>query len=188
MGILSTVEIVLVDILPLELLRRLTLSRALHECEESESSVGCEKSGDVESLGEFWRLLEVGYGEEMLRDFEVSSVLNEAVEASDNGCRAVSNLSLSLSRRLLRLADFGGGLGGLFSSVPSTRSALQILVTKATVSGLTGEGGETGRNGELAALEILVIVLEEVVDIGGLAIFGRRESPEAFSPLGDGGG
>lgn len=139
-------------------------------------------------MGRLCGPLEAGSGEEVLRDFKVSSVLSEGVEATANGCWAVPIPHLSLIRRLLRLADFGGGLGVLFSSMPSTLSALEILVTKATVSGLTGEGGETGRNGELPAFEILVIVFEEVVDMDGLAIFGRRDTPEAFSPLGDGGG
>ena len=71
--------------------------------------------------------------------------------------------------------------------MPSTKSALGILVTKATVSGLTGDGGETGRNGEQAVLVDSVIALEEVTDINGLVIFGRRPSPEILSPLGDGG-
>ena len=74
------------------------------------------------------------------------------------------------------------------SPVSSTRSASDMFETKATVSGLTGEGGETGRNGELVEFEVFVIVLEEVVDIDGLVTFGRRGSPEALAPLGDGGG
>ena len=82
MGTKSTLEIVLVDVL----LRRFALSRALHEYDESESSIICERSCVVEILARFGEPFEVGPGEEILWDFKLSSVLKEAVEASDNGC------------------------------------------------------------------------------------------------------
>ena len=83
MGILSTLEMVLVDMLPLELLRRFTLSKSLHECVESESSIGGERSGFVEYLGDFCRPFKVRSGEEIRREFGGSSTLVEAIEGSE---------------------------------------------------------------------------------------------------------
>lgn len=76
---------VLADVLPLELLRRLALSRALHEYEDRESSVVCERSGVVADLVNFCRPFGVGLGEEILRGFMFSSVIEDAVEAPNNG-------------------------------------------------------------------------------------------------------
>lgn len=86
MGTKSKLETVPEDVLPLELLGRFALSRALHEYEESESSVICERSCVVEILDKVCGPFEVRPGEEILWDFKFSSVLKEAVEASDNGC------------------------------------------------------------------------------------------------------
>ena len=84
MGMLSTLELVLVDGLSGDL--RLTSSRTRQEYKESESSAGFDRSGLDKKPGDCGEPIKVGSGEEILRESEASSVLNEDVEATAKGC------------------------------------------------------------------------------------------------------
>ena len=83
----STLDVVLVDGLPLEL-SRLPSSLALSEGKAKDSSGFCERSGVVENFGKFGRafdvtLFTIQFWEEIVRDFDWSSDPTEDVGGSE---------------------------------------------------------------------------------------------------------